>query len=41
MYLVVSLGVYMYDCRIQDVIMHPNIKSQLLQPYVCMNAYDY
>lgn len=41
MYLVVTLGVYMYDCRIQDVIVHPNIKSRLLQAYICMNTYDY
>jgi len=27
MSLVVSLGAYMYDCRLQDVSVHPNIKS--------------
>jgi hypothetical protein len=36
MYLVVSLGVCVYVCRIEDVSVHPNIKSRLHQPYVCV-----
>jgi hypothetical protein len=39
MYLVVGLGVYIYDCRMQDVIVHPNIKSLLLQPYIFIYEY--